>query len=42
MEIAQLLFVNFVVFRKEVELQSFYSAILILMSCLLMTIQVSH
>ena len=30
MEIAQLLVVNFVVFRREVELQSFYSAILIL------------
>ena len=30
MEIAQLLVVNFVVFRREVEFQSFYSAILIL------------
>ena len=30
MGIAQLLVVNFVVFRREVELQSFYSAILIL------------
>ena len=29
-EIAQSLVVNFVVFRREVELQSFYSAILIL------------
>ena len=28
-EIAQSLVVNFVVFRREVELQSFYSAILI-------------
>ena len=31
MEIAQPLVVNFVVFRREVELQSFYSAILILL-----------
>ena len=30
MEIAQSLVVNFVVFRREVELQSFYSAVLIL------------
>ena len=29
MEMAQSLVVNFVVFRREVELQSFYSAILI-------------
>ena len=33
MEIAQPLVVNFVVFRREVELQSFYSAILILSVC---------
>ena len=30
MEIAQSLVVNFVIFRREIELQSFYSAVLIL------------